>query len=150
MSHSQLNLLSPSLRLSNSNMFNFPVCALGQVRFYAQPCTCGAASDGGPDALALALLHSQPRQVPKALKMSFKASLGCVSPSDQTHTLWLSWDTAGSSRGDVPRTNDFRALLQWMVIKGGWWDGACGHGWAVWGWETALGKEGRAFLRASH
>lgn len=119
MSHSQLNLLSPSLMLSNSNTSNFPACALGHVCFHAQPCTGGAASDGGPDALPLALLHSQPCQVPKALKISFRASLGCASPSDWAHTRWMSWDTTGSSRGDAARTNEFRVLLQWMVIKGG-------------------------------
>lgn len=76
-------------------------------------------SDGGPDALALTLLCPQPHQVPKALKISFKASLGCASSSDRAHTHWMSWDTTGSSRGDAARTNEFRVLLQWMVIKGG-------------------------------
>lgn len=119
MSHSQLNLLSPSLMLSNSNMSNFPASALGRISFHAQPCTCGTASNGGPDVLALALLYPQPHQVPKALKISFKASLGCASLSGQAHTHWMSWDTTASSRGDAARTNEFRVLLQWMVIKGG-------------------------------
>lgn len=119
MSHSQLNLLSPSLMLSHSNISDFPACALGHICFHAQPCTCGAASDGGPDALALTLLYPQLHQVPKAVKISFKASLGCASPSDPAHTRWMPWDTTGSSRGDAAGTNEFRVLLQWMVIKGG-------------------------------
>lgn len=114
MSHSQLNLLSPSLMMSNSNLSDFPACALGLVCCHAQPCTCGAASDGGPDALALALLYPQPCQVPKTLKISFKASLGCASPSDRAHTHWMSWDTTGSSRGDA------LALMSFMSCYSGW------------------------------
>ena len=83
MSRSHLNLLSPGVMLSNSDVSHFPARALGRVCLHAQPRTRGAACDGGPGVLALALLWSQPCQVPKALKISLKALPGCASPADQ-------------------------------------------------------------------
>lgn len=71
MSRSHLNLLPPALMLSNSDTSHFPALVLGRVYLYAQPHTHSAAWDGGPGILASAILQSQPRQVPKALKNLF-------------------------------------------------------------------------------
>lgn len=146
MSRSHLNLLPPALMLSNSDTSHFPACVLGRVYLYAQPPTHTVLRG----TVALASWHRQfsslsHARFPKLWKISFKASLGCLSPADQACTRWMSWDAndpTGLMWRVAARTNEFRVLLQWMAIKGGWWDRACGHKRPVWLWGKMLLRYG--------
>lgn len=122
MLRSHLNQLSPGLMLSNSTVPHFPVRAQGHVCLPAQPRTRAAACDGGPGTLAWPPFRSQPRHIPKTLKISCKASPGCACPADQACACCESWEANGptdSLRRLAAHANEFRVLLQWMAIKEG-------------------------------
>lgn len=88
MSRSHLNLLSPGLMVSNSDV-SFPSTCPGTYLLSRSAC------DRGPGILALPLCQSQSCQVLKTLKISFKALLGCPSPADQACACCKSWEANG-------------------------------------------------------
>lgn len=99
--------------------------------------------------------RSQPRHIPKTLKISCKTSLGCASRTDQSCACCKSWEANGptdSLQCVAAHANEFRVLLQWMAIKEGLMksepvgmDSLCG---CEESWGTAKGVGRTSFSRS--